>query len=153
MKQVRKGNQWHFGMKVHVGTDRQGFVHSLATGPASQGDITRLDELLHGQEREVFGDQAYWSEDHRQHCRHAGIRYRINRRARPGHALTKRQREANRRRSATRARGEHAFHVGKTLWGFAKVRYRGLLKNTARAFASFALANLYLARRSLLEQG
>lgn len=54
-------------MKVHVGTDRQGFVHSLATGRASQGDITRLDELLHGEERELFGDQAYWSEDNRQH--------------------------------------------------------------------------------------
>ena len=150
MKQVRKGNQWHFGMKVHVGTDRQGFVHSLATGPASQGDITRLDELLHGQERELFGDQAYWSEDHRQHCQRAGIRYRINRRAGPRRNLTKCQRETNRRRSTTRARGEHAFHVVKTLWGFAKVRYRGLMKNTTRAFAAFALANLYLARRSLL---
>jgi IS5 family transposase len=149
MKQTRKGKQWHFGMKVHVGTDRQGLVHSLATGPASQGDITRLDELLHGEERELFGDQAYWSEDHRQHCREAGIRYRINRRARPRRSLTKRQRATNRRRSTTRARGEHAFHVVKTLWGFAKVRYRGLMKNTARAFAVFALANLYLARRSL----
>jgi IS5 family transposase len=88
MKQVRKGNQWYFGMKVPVGTDRRGLVHSLATGPASQGDITGLDELLHGEEREIFGDQAYWSEDHRQHCRHAGIRYRINRRARPGRHLT-----------------------------------------------------------------
>src|SRR3982751_2864501 len=150
MKQVRKGNQWHFGMKVHVGTDRQGLVHSLATGPASQGDITRLDELLHGEERELFGDQAYWSEDHRQHCRHAGIRYRMNRRARPRRTLTKRERETNRGRSTTRARGEHAFHVVKTLWGFAKVRYRGLAKNTVRTFAAFALANLYLARRTLL---
>jgi IS5 family transposase len=150
MKQVRKGNQWHFGMKVHVGADRHGLVHSLATGPASQGDITRLDELLHGEERELFGDQAYWSEDHRQHCRHAGIRYRVNRRARPRRTLTKRVRETNRRRSTTRARGEHAFHVVKTLWGFAKVRYRGLAKNTVRAFTAFALANLYLARRTLL---
>lgn len=153
MKQVRKGKQWHFGMKVHVGTDRHGFVHSLVTGPASQGDITRLDELLHGQERELFGDQAYWSDDHRQHCRHAGIRYRVNRRARPGRELTQRQRALNRQRSATRARGEHAFHVVKNLWGFAKVRYRGLLKNTVRAFAAFALANLYLARRTLLPTG
>jgi len=150
MNQVRKGNQWHFGMKVHVGTDRQGLVHSLVTGPASQSDITRLDELLHGQEGEIFGDQAYWSEQHRQHCRHAGIRYRIKRRARPGRTLTNRERETNRCRSATRARGEHAFHVVKTLWGFAKVRYRGLMKNTVRAFAAFALANLYLARRTLL---
>ncbi len=75
-------------MKLHVGTDRRGLVHSVVTGPASQGDITRLDELLHGQERELFGDQAYWSEDHRQHCRHAGIAYRINRRAKPGRTLT-----------------------------------------------------------------
>jgi len=149
MKQVLKGSQWHFGMKVHVGTDRQGFVHSLVTGPASQHDITRLDELLHGEERDLFGDQAYWSEDHRRHCQHAGMRYRVNRRASPGHSLTKRQREINRRRSTTRARGEHAFHVVKTLWGFAKVRYRGLKKNTVRAFAAFALANLYLARRTL----
>jgi IS5 family transposase len=123
----------------------------LATGPASQGDITGLDELLHGEEREIFGDQAYWSEDHRQHCRHAGIRYRINRRARPGRHLTQRQRDTNRRRSGTRARGEHAFQVVKTLWGFAKVRYRGLAKNTVRAFAVFALANLYLVRRTLLQ--
>ena len=70
MKQTRKGKQWHFGMKLHVGTDRRGLVHSVVSGPASEGDITRLDELLHGQERELFGDQAYWSEDHRQHCRH-----------------------------------------------------------------------------------
>ena len=97
-----------------------------------------------------FGDQAYWSEERRQHCRQAGVRYCINRRARPGRTLTKRERETNRRRAATRARGEHAFHVVKTLWGFAKVRYRGLMKNTVRAFAAFALTNLYLARRTLL---
>ena len=107
-------------------------------------------DVVPGQEGEIFGDQAYWSEEHRRHCRRAGIRYRINRRARPGRTLTKRERETNRRRSATRARGEHAFHVVKTLWGFAKVRYRGLMKNTVRAFAAFALANLYLARRTLL---
>ena len=71
MKQVRKGKQWHFGMKLHIGTDRHGLVHSVVSGPAAQGDITRLDELLHGQEREIFGDQAYWSEDHRRQCRHA----------------------------------------------------------------------------------
>jgi IS5 family transposase len=58
MKQVRKGQQWHFGMKLHIGTDRRGLVHSVVSGPAAQGDITRLDELLHGQEREIFGDQA-----------------------------------------------------------------------------------------------
>jgi IS5 family transposase len=152
MKQTRKGKQWHFGMKVHVGTDRRGLVHSVVTGPASEGDITRLDELLHGQEREIFGDQAYWSEDHRQHCRHAGIAYRINRRARPGRTLTEWQKTINRARSRQRARGEHAFHVVKNLWGFAKVRYRGLYKNTVRTLTLFALSNLYLARRLLAPQ-
>jgi len=150
MKQTRKGKQWHFGMKLHVGTDRRGLVHSVVAGPASEGDITRLGELLHGQERQLFGDQAYWSEDHRQHCRHAGIRYRVNRRARPGRPLTERQRAINRSRSRQRARGEHAFHVIKHLWGFTKVRYRGLYKNTVRALTLFALSNLYLVRRLLM---
>jgi transposase, IS5 family len=149
MRQTRKGKQWHFGMKVHVGTDRRGLVHSVVTGPASEGDITRIDELLHGQEREIFGDQAYWSEDHRQHCRHAGIAYRVNRRARPGRTLTEWQKKINQARSRQRARGEHAFHVVKNLWGFTKVRYRGLYKNTVRTLTMFALTNLYLVRRLL----
>ena len=154
MHQTQKNKQWHFGMKVHVGTSKQGLVHSLATGPANEADITRLDELLHGQEDELYGDQAYWCEDHRQHCRQAGIRYRVNRRApsrlRP---LTEYQKLINRSRSRRRARGEFAFHVVKRLWGFAKVRYRGLLKNTTRVYALFALANLYLVRRRLLPRG
>jgi IS5 family transposase len=152
MHQTRKGKDWHFGMKVHVGTCKQGLVHSLATGPANEADISRINDLLHGQERELYGDQAYWSEDHRQQCKHAGIRYRVNRQARNS-KLTRQQRLINRTRSRCRARGEHAFLVVKRLWGFAKVRYRGLYKNTARAFAMFALANLYLARRRLLPQG
>jgi len=150
MKQTRKGKQWHFGMKLHVGTDRHGLVHSVASGPASEGDITRLDDLLHGQEREIFGDQAYWSEDHRQHCRHAGIDYRINRRAKPGRELTPHEKAINRSRSRHRARGEHPFHVIKNLWGFTKVRYRGLYKNTVRALTLFTLSNLYLVRRQLM---
>src|SRR5512144_1767427 len=154
MHQAQKNKQWHFGMKVQVGTSKQGLVHSLATGPANEADITRLDDLLHGQEDELYGDQAYWCEDHRQHCREAGIGYRVNRRApsrlRP---LTEHQKMINRNRSRRRARGEFAFHVVKTLWGFAKVRYRGLVKNTARVYALFALANLYLVRRRLLPRG
>jgi transposase, IS5 family len=152
MHQVRKGREWHFGMKAHIGTDRHGIVHSLATTAANVGDITQMPKLLHGAEREVFGDQAYWCESHRLGARARGIRYRINRRPN-GHApLTLRQRAINRIRSRTRARGEHAFHVVKCLWGFTKVRYRGLAKNTARLFTAFALANLYLLRRRLLAQ-
>ena len=152
MRQTRKGKQWHFGMKVHVGTDVRGVVHSVATGPASEADITRLPELLHGQERALYGDQAYWSEEHRRHCAHAGIAYRINRRARPGRPLNERERTINRARSRRRARGEHVFGVVKHLWGFTKVRYRGLYKNTVRAFALFALANVYMLRKALLKQ-
>jgi IS5 family transposase len=152
MRQGKKnGREWTFGMKVHIGASKQGLVHRVLTGLANEADITKLDGLLHGAEGELYGDQAYWSEDHRQHCRQAGIRYRVNRRAPgPQHPLTAYQRQINRARSRCRARGEHAFHVVKRLWGFAKVRYRGLAKNTARTFALFALANLYLVRRRLL---
>jgi IS5 family transposase len=145
-----KGKDWHFGMKAHVGTDRRGIVHSLTTTPANLSDFSQLPKLLHGEERELFGDQAYWSEVHRHAARERGVRYRVNRRPNPGHPLTAAQKRLNRLRSATRARGEHAFHVVKHLWGFTKVRYRGLAKNTARLFTAFALANLYLLRRRLL---
>jgi len=150
MHQVKKGGEWHFGMKAHVGTDRRGIVHSLTTTAANVSDVSQMHKLLHGQEREVFGDQAYWAEGHRQGALKRGIRYRVNRRPNPGRPLTAWERHLNRLRSATRARGEHAFHVVKTLWGFTKVRYRGLAKNTARLFSCFALANLYLLRRRLL---
>jgi transposase, IS5 family len=150
MHQARKGKEWHFGMKAHIGCDTRGIVHSLTTTPANASDIGQMPKLLHGQEREVFGDQAYWSEAHRQGALLRGIRYRINRRGNHGHRLTRNERRLNRLRSATRARGEHAFHVVKCLWGFTKVRYRGLAKNTARLFTAFALANLYLLRRRLL---
>ena len=149
MHQTRKGKDWHFGMKAHVGTDRRGIVHSLTTTAANIHDSTQMPQLLHGQEREVFGDQAYWNESHRKSARAMDIRYRINRRPnqRP---LTPYQRQINRTRSRARARCEHIFHVVKRLWGFSKVRYRGLAKNTARLFTAFALANPYLLRRRLL---
>jgi IS5 family transposase len=152
MHQTKKGKDWHFGMKAHIGTDPHGIVHSLSTTAANVHDSTQMSKLLHGQERAVFGDQAYWNESHRQSALAVGIRYRINRRParRP---LSEYQRFINRRRSAARARVEHAFHVVKRLWGFSKVCYRGLAKNTARLYTAFALANLYLLRRRLSPQG
>lgn len=149
MKQTRKGAMWYFGMKVHVGTDRRGLVHSLTTTDAGRADISQLPALLHGEERALYGDRAYWKDADRVLCEAAGIRYRVNRRGAPRHPLSARWRAVNRARSRVRARGEHAFHVVKTLWGFTKVRYRGLAKNTTRAFAAFALANLYLVRYQL----
>lgn len=153
MHQTRKGKQWYFGMKLHVGASNKGLVHSVATGPANQADITRLGDLVHGEEDELYGDQAYWSEDHRQHCKQAGIRYRVNRRAKPRSQLSTYQKSVNRSRSRRRAFGEYPFLVVKRLWGFTKVRYRGIYKNTVRAFAMFALANLYLVRRRLMPRG
>jgi transposase, IS5 family len=150
MKQGRKGKSWHFGMKAHVGTDVNGVVHTLLTTHAGASEFNQLPKLLHGEERTLYGDQAYWSEMHRIAAKERGVRYRVNRRPNPGRPLTAHQRALNRLRSATRARGEHAFHVVKHLWGFTKVRYRGLAKNTARLFTMFALANLYLVRRRML---
>ena len=150
MKQTKKGKNWHFGMKFHVGTDRRGVVHSLTATHAAAGDITQMSELLHGQEREVFGDQAYWKEADRKRFQEAGVRYRVNRRGNFHRPLTDHQKKINQSRSRTRARGEHAFRIVKQLWGFTKVRYRGIAKNAARALASFALANLYLMRRCIV---
>jgi IS5 family transposase len=153
MKQTRKGRNWHFGMKLHIGADKRGIVHTIRATAASVADITQLPDLLHGQEREVFGDQAYWKEDDREFLEAWGMRYRINRRPTSKRPLSARWRMINRARSRTRARGEHAFRIVKQLWGFAKVRYRGLAKNLARAQTMFALANLYQVRRHLLPAG
>lgn len=151
MKQTRKGNQWYFGMKLHVGTDAQGRVHHVTATHAAVADIVEMPKLLHGKERVVYGDRAYWKAADREAFESRGVRYRVNRRAAgKTKPLSERWRLINRARSRTRARGEHAFHVVKRLWGFAKVRYRGIAKNLARAQTTFALANLYLVRRRLL---
>jgi len=154
MKQARKGKNWHFGMKLHVGTDVQGRVHHVRATHAAAADIGQMAHLLHGAERTIYGDQAYWKQADREAYEDRGVRYRVNRRplsrTRP---LSDRWRWINRTRSRTRACGEHAFHVIKRLWGFQKVRYRGLAKNLARAYALFALSNLYLVRRRLLPRG
>ncbi len=153
MRQTKKGNVWYFGMKVHVGTDKQGLVHSILTTDAAQADINQLPDLIHGDERELYGDGAYWREADRQSFRDVGVRYRVNRRGHSMKPLNAYWKRLNQKRSRVRAMGEHAFHVVKRLWGFSKVRYRGLAKNTARAYAAFALANLYMARRKLLPHG
>jgi IS5 family transposase len=151
MKQGKKNErEWHFGMKAHVGTDLNGLVHTLVTTHAAAHDVTQLPNLLHGKEKVLYGDQAYWSEMHRIAAKQHGVRYRVNRRRHRGQPLSAHWKAMNRLRSSTRARGEHAFRIVKQLWGFTKVRYRGLAKNTARLFTMFALANLYMVRRRLL---
>jgi IS5 family transposase len=138
-------------MKLHVGTDVQGRVPHVTATHAAAADITQLPALLHGEERVVYGDQAYWKEADRQAFEARGVRYRVNRRAAsPARPLSPGWRAINRARSRTRACGEHAFHLVKRLWGFTKVRYRGLAKTLARAFTLFALANLFAVRRRLV---
>jgi IS5 family transposase len=154
MKQAMKGKAWHFGMKLHVGTDCKGRVHHVTATHAATHVVTQLPQLLHGRERAVYGDQTYWKQADRDAYEARGIRYRVNRRARSRyHPLSEYWRKINRARSRTRARGEHPFHIVKNLWGFTKVGYRGLAKNLARAYTVFALANLYSVRRELLPAG
>ena len=143
-------------MQFDSATARHPSPSDEATAPvthAGAADITQLPDLLHGQEREVFRDQAYWKQADRQAFEARGVRYRMNRRPKAKQPLTERWKRINRARSRTRARGEHAFRVIKQLWGFAKVRYRGLAKNLARAQTMFALANLYQVRSYLLPAG
>jgi IS5 family transposase len=150
MKQTRKGNTWHFGMKLHIGTDIRGRVHSLTATHAAASDIGQLPHLLHGEESVFYGDQAYWKEADRQAFEAKGVRYRVNRRAPGGNKnLSERWRKINRIRSRTRACCEHPFRVVKQLWGFNKTRYRGIAKNLARAHTLFALANLYAVRHQI----
>jgi IS5 family transposase len=149
MGSTQKSNSWHFGMKVHVGTDKQGLVHSLSVTSASALELGEMGCLLHGEEREVFGDKAYSSQELQQQAEQHGVRYRVNRRGNKHHKLPVHWERKNRKRSQIRARCEYPFLVVKRLWGFRKVRYRGLAKNRARVYAAFALANLYQVRRRL----
>jgi len=148
MKQTRKGNQWHFGMKVHVGADsKTGLVHSAVVTGANVHDKHALGALLHGQEKRVYGDRGY------QGCgdiiREAAPQARdfTNRRVRFPWGEDEAERLRNRTKSRTRARVEHCFLVLKRQWGFAKVRYRGLAKNANRAFTALAMVNLVMAAR------
>lgn len=150
MHQTKKGNQWYFGMKFHAGMDQNGIVHTLTATAANAADITEMPLLLHGAEQTVWGDAAYWKEADRRRLIAEGVRYRVNRRGTKQKPLTDHQERVNRSRSRTRAKGEHGFHVVKHLWGFKKVRYRGLAKNLARGLVAFGLANIYRLRRRLL---
>jgi IS5 family transposase len=153
MHQTKKGNQWYFGMKAHIGVDSQTKrIHSVATTAANVHDSQVLPKLLHGQETRVWGDSAYSGQRDviRQHAPKAksfiqakGHRHRL---------LSEEERTRNRTKSKVRAKVEHAFLVIKRIFGWTKVRYRGLAKNTHWLQISCGLANLYVARRRLLAE-
>src|SRR6185503_1025365 len=109
---------------------------TVAVTHAGVNDVTMLGELLHGEERAIFGDRGYWKEGDRQDAEAHGVQYRMNRRGTEQHPVNARWKGINRARSRIRAHVEHPFLVVKRLWGFEKVRYRGLAKNLTRAFAA-----------------
>jgi IS5 family transposase len=151
MKQTKKGNQWYFGMKAHVGTDsKTGLAHSIVVTNAGVHDSQVMDELLHGEEQAIYGDRAYTSEKKKKEYEDKGIKWCVNRKACRHYQLTSEDVEYNHKQSQIRAKGEHAFLVVKHLWHYQKVRYKGLFKNAAQVFSLFALANLYLVRRELV---
>jgi IS5 family transposase len=145
MHQSKKGNQWHFGMKLHIGVDSaSGLVHSASVTAGNVHDSQELANLLHGQETRLYGDSAYRGEKQREELRAMAPKARdfTNKRAYRNRPLSDADKATNRRKSAVRAKVEHPFLILKRLWGFAKVRYRGLAKNANRAFAMLAMINL-----------
>ena len=151
MHQTKKGQQWYFGMKLHIGVDSQsGLAHSAVVTAANVHDKHPLPDLLHGQEQRVYGDSAYASQKELIHSKAPKAKDFTNCRTRKRGGEVKRSK--NRNKSRIRARVEHVFGVVKRLWGFAKVRYRGLAKNAGRAFTALALANIYLSRNRLMGQ-
>jgi transposase, IS5 family len=150
MHQTRKGQQWYFGMKLHIVVDsRTGLVHGAAVTAVNVHDKHLLEDLLHREERRVYGDSAYASQKALLRERAPHARDFTNQRVRKGGEVDEAERSRNRNKSKIRARVEHVFAVVKRLWGFAKVHYRGLGKNANRSFMTLGLANLYLARARL----
>lgn len=153
MSSTKKGNQWYFGMKAHIGVDaKSGLVHSIDTTAAKTNDRVPFPKLLHGDEKALFGDKAYGKQEDKRMARANGILWAISDRGVQNHPLSSSQRKRNRKFSSVRAKVEHPFQVIKCQWGFAKVRYRGLFKNTMQLFALFSLANLFRIRKTLLFQ-
>lgn len=146
MHQTKKGNQWHFGMKLHIGADTHtGLIHSAQTTAANVHDSQVLPELLHGEETRVYGDSAYHYQKEAIRQAAPNAKDFTNEKASRGHALTEEQKAKNRNKSAVRAAVEHPFLAIKKLWGYAKTRYRGLAKNHNRLIMMCALFNVYKA--------
>jgi IS5 family transposase len=154
MHQAKKGNQWHFGMKAHIGVDAEsGLVHTVVGTAANVNDVTQAGALLHGEETVAFGDAGYRGAHKREEAQ--GPRWHVA--MQPGKRkqmdLTRKWaqllEQAEQLKASIRAKVEHPFHVIKNLFRHKKVRYRGLAKNTAQLFSLFGLANLVIAKRSL----
>lgn len=153
MHQTKKGRQWYFGMKAHVGVDsKTKLIHSAVATAANVADSTVLPDLLHGEETKVWGDQAYRGQTEAIHEVSPRAQDLTSKRYRQNGRIDEEEREHNRWKSRVRSRVEHVFQIMKLKFGFVKVRYRGLEKNANRLFATCALVNLFTARWTLLRQ-
>ncbi|MBW7862773.1 MAG: IS5 family transposase [Rhodocyclaceae bacterium] len=151
MHQTAKGRQWYFGMKAHVGVDsKTKFIHTILASAANVADRDALPHLLHGKETRVWGDQAYQGQTAVIRRTAPRARDLTNRRYRFGGRIDGRIKACNRRKSSVRAKVEHSIGIIKRVFGFQKVRYRGLAKNLHRLEVTAALANLFMARKRLL---
>jgi transposase, IS5 family len=151
MHQTKKGQQWYFGMKGHFGVDSQSkLIHSVVATAANVHDSRVLPELLHGAERRVWGDSAYAGQREVLRACAPHAHDFTQRKGHRGQLLSTTERAMNRRKSRMRAKVEHPIGVLKRVFGFTKVCYRGLLKNTHRLVVASALANLFIARRHIL---
>ena len=157
MHQTKKGNQWHFGMKAHIGADAEsGLVHTVRGTAANVNDVVEANSLLHGDEADVFGDAGYQGA-HKRANAPPDVTWHVAMRPGKRAALDKSTplgamiNEVERIKASIRAKVEHPFRVIKRQFGFVKVRYRGLKKNTAQLTTLFALSNLWMARGRLLE--
>jgi IS5 family transposase len=158
MHQTKKGNQWHFGMKAHIGVDAQsGLVHSVSGTAAKVADIAQTHALLHGDEKQAYADAGYQGVEKREEIatRAPGVEWHVA--AKRGKVkamaeglLKELTVQLERVKAQVRARVEHPFHILKNIFRHRKARYRGLSKNTAQLHSLFALVNLFLVRRSLL---
>lgn len=155
MHQTKKGNQWHFGMKAHIGVDAEsGITHTLVTTPANAADVTQAHALLHGEETVAFGDAGYQGVEKREENLNTSVEWEVamrpgKRKALPKTAMGKLQEQIEQLKASVRAKVEHPFHIVKNIFGMKKVRYKGLAKNTAQLFTLFGLANLLIAKRRL----
>jgi len=151
MHQTKKGNQWYFGMKAHIGVDsKHKVIHTVVTTAANVHDNKVFPELLHGNETRVWGDSAYVGQSEVVRAKAPRARLFINKRAYRNRPLSDADRATNRRKSSIRSRVEHCFGTIKGFFGFRKVRYRGLAKNTNRLNILCALANLVTQKKRLL---
>ena len=151
MSQSKKGNQWYFGMKAHIGVDmRSGLVHTAAVTTGSVHDAKVMDDLTRADDRAVFGDKGYAGDRKKRAARQAGVYWAVKDQRKPGRQLSASQKQRNRKHGAVRAKVEHVFRVLKCQFGYRSVRYRGIAKNAAQVLSLLALANLYIARRKLM---